>query len=81
MWRFSMSIEQAAACERLGFLKARVTEDWEFSEAVNSFDDNEVVFAVHQPYPGNVTMAIEFIRGLCGHTPSRIWYDGEEIKA
>jgi len=81
MWRFSMSIEQAATCARLGLLDARVSEDWQFSEAVQSYDDNEVVFAVRRPAPANLTMAIEFVRQLCGHPPARIWYDGEEFRS
>jgi hypothetical protein len=79
MWRFSMSIEQATVCTRLGLLNARVSEDWQFSEAVQSYDDNEVVFAVRQPAPTSRTMAIQFVRQLCGHAPARIWYDGEEV--
>ena len=35
----------------MGFLHARVVEDWEFSEVVDFFNANELVFAVRQPQP------------------------------
>ncbi len=46
-----------------------VSEDWQYSEAVQSYDNNEVVFAVRRPAPAHLTMAIEFVRQLCGHPP------------
>ena len=51
MWRFSLPIKRAVECDRMGFLHARVVEDWEFSEVVDSFNANELVFAVRQPQP------------------------------
>ena len=79
MWRFALKLADAAKCIRQDLLQADVAEDFDFSSAVRAFHSGEVVFVVQAHDAVTVDQAVQFIRGLCNATPTRLWLDGEEI--
>jgi hypothetical protein len=80
MWRFALTVRDAAQCSETFLLENGVEEDKAFTQHIQARDKNQVVFIVLDGCPTSTREALHFLLGLCCAAPTALWFEDKEVK-
>ena len=80
MFRFSMGKDAPLDVNKSQLDTANIVEEPRYADVLRDageYRDGERYFRAENESPESVEAAVDYVRGLFFHAPSRVWLDGE----
>ena len=80
MFRFSIDANTSLDVNESQLATANIVEEPRYGETLRDageFQEGERYFRAENEDPASIEAAVDYVRGIFFHAPSRVWLDGE----